>query len=52
MWGLNDKEQLGGLRGSKVKLPALSPVFTELGVTNVAGGSKSLFAVTNNGKVR
>ncbi|XP_063677273.1 E3 ubiquitin-protein ligase HERC2-like isoform X2 [Bolinopsis microptera] len=51
LWGLNDKEQLGGLRGSKVKTPSLSPVFTELGVTHVAGGSKSLFACTSDGKV-
>ena len=51
LWGLNDKEQLGGLRGSKVKTPTLSPVFTELGVTHVAGGSKSLFACTSDGKV-
>lgn len=51
VWGLNDKEQLGGPKGSKIKVPvpvesmaALQPVF-------VAGGSKSLFFVTASGKV-
>ncbi len=26
VWGLNDKDQLGGLKGSKIKLPVYSQV--------------------------
>ncbi|XP_046386640.1 E3 ubiquitin-protein ligase HERC2 isoform X3 [Ischnura elegans] len=51
VWGLNDKDQLGGLKGSKVKTPILSDVLSSLRPTHIAGGSKSLFVVSHEGKV-
>lgn len=51
VWGLNDKEQLGGLKGSKVKLPTFSQVLSQLKPIYIAGGSKSLFIVSQDGKV-
>ena len=30
VWGLNDKDQLGGLKGSKIKLPVFSDVLSSL----------------------
>ncbi|XP_012867362.1 PREDICTED: E3 ubiquitin-protein ligase HERC2 [Dipodomys ordii] len=51
VWGLNDKDQLGGLKGSKIKVPSFSETLSALNVIQVAGGSKSLFAVTVEGKV-
>jgi E3 ubiquitin-protein ligase HERC2 len=51
VWGLNDKDQLGGLKGSKIKLPVYSEVLSALNSVSIAGGSKSLFIVTNDGKV-
>lgn len=52
VWGLNDKEQLGGLKGSKVKCPSFSATLTQLKPIHIAGGSKSLFIVSheNRGK--
>lgn len=50
-WGLNDKEQLGGPKGSKVKLPVLNDTLSSLKCTQIAGGSKSLYCVTQDGKV-
>ena len=52
VWGLNDKDQLGGLKGSKVKMPVLSETLSSLHPVHVAGGSKSLFIVSQEGKVR
>lgn len=52
VWGLNDKDQLGGLKGSKVKMPVLSETLSSLHPVHVAGGSKSLFVVSQEGKVR
>lgn len=52
VWGLNDKDQLGGLKGSKIKYPLLSETLTTLKPIHIAGGSKSLFIVSHNGKVR
>lgn len=46
VWGLNDKEQLGGLKGSKVKLPTFSACLSALKPIHIAGGSKSLFIVS------
>ena len=46
VWGLNDKDQLGGLKGSKIKLPVLSDTLGNLKPIHIAGGSKSLFTVT------
>lgn len=51
VWGLNDKEQLGGLKGSKVKIPTFSPVLSSLKPIHIAGGSKSLFIVSQDGKL-
>ena len=51
VWGLNDKDQLGGLKGSKIKLPVYSEVLSALNPVTIAGGSKSLFIVSNDGKV-
>ncbi|KAK4294466.1 hypothetical protein Pmani_032901 [Petrolisthes manimaculis] len=51
VWGLNDKDQLGGLKGSKVKMPVLSDTLSSIRPVHVAGGSKSLFIVSQEGKV-
>ncbi|BFG02621.1 probable E3 ubiquitin-protein ligase HERC2 [Drosophila madeirensis] len=51
VWGLNDKEQLGGLKGSKVKVPTFSQTISRLRPIHIAGGSKSLFIVGQDGKV-
>lgn len=51
VWGLNDKDQLGGPKGSKIKTPEVSDAISSLKVAQVAGGSKSLFIVTQEGKV-
>ncbi|KAK3100706.1 hypothetical protein FSP39_024049, partial [Pinctada imbricata] len=50
-WGLNDKDQLGGPKGSKIKLPCLNDTLSALRCVQIAGGSKSLFCVTQEGKV-
>lgn len=51
MWGLNDKDQLGGVKGSKVKVPVFSPSLSALRPVHIAGGSKTLFIVSHDGKV-
>lgn len=51
VWGLNDKEQLGGPKGSKIKVPQAVDWMVSLQPISVAGGSKSLFLVTQSGKV-
>lgn len=51
VWGLNDKEQLAGLKGSKVKCPTFSSTLSQLRPIHIAGGSKSLFIVSQDGKV-
>ncbi|XP_052829652.1 E3 ubiquitin-protein ligase HERC2 isoform X3 [Octopus bimaculoides] len=51
VWGLNDKDQLGGPKGSKIKLPYLNETLSALKCVQIAGGSKSLFCVTQEGKV-
>ncbi|KFM56578.1 E3 ubiquitin-protein ligase HERC2, partial [Stegodyphus mimosarum] len=51
VWGLNDKDQLGGLRGSKIKLPAFSETLSALKPITISGGSKSLFIISQDGKV-
>lgn len=43
VWGLNDKDQLGGLKGSKIKEPKFSEAISSLKPMDIAGGSKSLF---------
>lgn len=37
VWGLNDKDQLGGLKGSKIKLPVHSEVLSKLKPVHIAG---------------
>lgn len=51
VWGLNDKDQLGGVKGSKVKVPVFSPTLSALRPVHIAGGSKTLFIVSHDGKV-
>ncbi|CRL02239.1 CLUMA_CG015120, isoform A [Clunio marinus] len=51
VWGLNDKEQLAGLKGSKVKIPMFSSVLSNLKPIHIAGGSKSLFIVSQDGSL-
>ncbi|RLU17868.1 hypothetical protein DMN91_010107 [Ooceraea biroi] len=51
VWGLNDKDQLGGLKGSKIKLPIYSEVLSKLKPIHIAGGSKTLFIVSQEGKL-
>uniref|UniRef100_A0A2C9K806 HECT-type E3 ubiquitin transferase n=1 Tax=Biomphalaria glabrata TaxID=6526 RepID=A0A2C9K806_BIOGL len=51
VWGLNDKDQLGGPKGSKIKMPMLNDALSALNCIQIAGGSKSLFCVTQDGKV-
>ncbi|KAJ8681467.1 hypothetical protein QAD02_017254 [Eretmocerus hayati] len=51
VWGLNDKDQLGGLKGSKIKLPVYSEVLSRLKPVHIAGGSKTLFIVSQDGKL-
>ncbi|KAL3879973.1 hypothetical protein ACJMK2_032247, partial [Sinanodonta woodiana] len=51
VWGLNDKDQLGGPKGSKIKLPMLNEFASSLKCTHIAGGSKSLFFVTQEGRI-
>ena len=41
-WGLNDKDQLGGIKGSKIKLPTLSDSLSKLNVAQVAGISSMI----------
>ncbi|XP_022131000.2 probable E3 ubiquitin-protein ligase HERC2 [Pieris rapae] len=51
VWGLNDKDQLGGVKGSKVKVPIFSPGLSALRPVHIAGGSKTLFIVSHDGKL-
>ncbi|XP_022244118.1 E3 ubiquitin-protein ligase HERC2-like isoform X2 [Limulus polyphemus] len=51
VWGLNDKDQLGGLKGSKIKVPTYSEMLSSLKPVYISGGSKSLFIVSHDGKV-
>ncbi|XP_043254504.1 probable E3 ubiquitin-protein ligase HERC2 isoform X2 [Colletes gigas] len=51
VWGLNDKDQLGGLKGSKIKLPIYSEALSKLKPVHIVGGSKTLFVVSQEGKL-
>ncbi|CAH0405793.1 unnamed protein product [Chilo suppressalis] len=51
VWGLNDKDQLGGVKGSKVKVPVFSPSLSAFRPLHIAGGSKTLFIVSHDGKL-
>ncbi|XP_066913164.1 E3 ubiquitin-protein ligase HERC2-like, partial [Clytia hemisphaerica] len=50
-WGLNDKDQLGGLKGSKIKSPVLCSKMSSLHCKEVVGGSKTMFCISNKGHV-
>ena len=43
VWGLNDKDQLGGPKGSKIKTPTLNDTLSSVNCVQIVGGSKSLF---------
>lgn len=43
VWGLNDKDQLGGPKGSKIKTPSMNETLSALNCIQITGGSKSLF---------
>lgn len=51
VWGLNDKDQLGGLKGSKIKTPLFSETLSALKPVHICGGSKSLFIISQDGRV-
>ncbi|XP_037077204.1 E3 ubiquitin-protein ligase HERC2-like [Pollicipes pollicipes] len=51
VWGLNDKDQLGGLKGSKIKLPVPSEPLSKLQPAQIVGGSKCTFIVSQDGRV-
>ncbi|ODN06550.1 E3 ubiquitin-protein ligase HERC2 [Orchesella cincta] len=51
VWGLNDKDQLGGLKGSKIKTPLFSETLSTLKPVHICGGSKSLFIISQDGRV-
>ncbi|GAB6021505.1 E3 ubiquitin-protein ligase herc2 [Chamberlinius hualienensis] len=51
VWGLNDKDQLCGLKGSKIKMPVLNDTISVLKPVHVVGGSKSMFIVTQEGRL-
>lgn len=51
VWGLNDKEQLAGLKGSKVKVPIFSTILSNFKPIHIAGGSKTLFIVSQDGNL-
>ncbi|KAK6487232.1 E3 ubiquitin-protein ligase HERC2 isoform X2 [Huso huso] len=51
VWGLNDKDQLGGLKGSKIKVPTPCEALATLRPVQLIGGEQTLFAVTADGKL-
>ena len=51
-WGHNHRGQLGGVEGNKIKTPKLCEAFSELSPVQVVGGEQTMFAVTQDGKVR
>jgi len=51
VWGLNDKGQLGGMQGSKIKIPHLSQTLSDLKPVGIVGGCKCLFLWTPTGRV-
>ena len=50
-WGHNHRGQLGGVEGSKVKVPRLSNSFADVSPVQLVGGEQTMFAVTEDGKV-
>ena len=52
MWGLNDRGQLGsGLTETKVKTPFESPALAKLRPIQLVGGARTLFVISQDGKV-
>ncbi len=52
IWGLNDRTQLGsGVPETKVKSPYESKALAKLRPVQLVGGSKTLFVVSQDGKV-
>jgi len=50
-WGLNDKDQLGGLKGSKIKSAVVSDKLSALQCKDIFGGSKTLFCISRDDEV-
>lgn len=50
-WGHNHRGQLGGVEGSKVKIPVSCESLSGLRPLQLIGGEQTLFAVTADGKV-
>ena len=51
-WGHNHRGQLGGVEGNKVKAARLCESFSELNPIQIIGGEQTVFAVTQDGKVK
>lgn len=50
-WGHNHRGQLGGLDGSRIKIPTPCEALSMLRPVQVVGGEQTLYAVTHDGKV-
>lgn len=50
-WGHNHRGQLGGLDGSRIKIPTPCEALSMLRPLQVVGGEQTLYAVTHDGKV-
>lgn len=50
-WGHNHRGQLGGLDGSRIKIPTPCEALSLLRPVQIAGGEQTLYAVTPDGKV-
>lgn len=50
-WGHNHRGQLGGVEGTKVKLPTPCEALSALHPVQLVGGEQTLLAVTSDGKV-
>ena len=50
-WGHNHRGQLGGLDGSRIKIPTPCEALSMLRPILVVGGEQTLYAVTHDGKV-
>ena len=50
-WGHNHRGQLGGVEGSKVKVPQPCDSLSPLKPVQICGGEQSLFVVSSDGKV-
>jgi E3 ubiquitin-protein ligase HERC2 len=50
-WGHNHRGQLGGLDGSRIKIPTPCEALSMLRPVQIIGGEQTLYAVTHDGKV-